>query len=71
MSGRKITDHGGLPASSDAAMKSKTHVKHFHSAEGVGHVGMEYDDTSEKIKSVQEHGDKKVKHHEMKPGYRY
>lgn len=71
MAGRKITDHGGMPASSDAMMKSKTHVKHYSSAEGSGHVGMDYSDTTEAIKRDQEHGDSKVKSHKMKTGYRY
>ena len=71
MSGRRINDYGGMPHSSDMAMKSKNHLKHYSSAEGSGHVGMEYSDTTEMVKRDQEHGDSKVKSHHMKPGYRY
>ena len=71
MAGRSIKDHGGYPASSDAAMKSSNKLKHYHSSEGSGHVGMEYDDTTERIQSVQKHGDGKIKSHKMKPGSRY
>ena len=71
MSGRKIHDHGGYPGSSDAMMKSKTHLKHFSSAEGSGHEGTEYSDTTEMVKRDQEHGDSKIRGHKMKPGYRY
>lgn len=71
MSGRKIDDFGGHPHTSDMAMKSKNSVKHFSSAEGSGHVGMDYSDTTEDIKRDQEHGDKKIKGHRMKEGYRY
>lgn len=71
MSGRRIDDYEGLPHSSDMAMKSSNRVKHFKSAEGSGHVGMEYSDTTEMIERDQKHGDGKVKSHPMKPGYRY
>lgn len=71
MSGRRINDYGGEPHTSDMAMKSKNRVKHFSSAEGSGHIGMEYSDTTEMVKRDQEHGDGKVKSHKMKPGYRY
>lgn len=71
MSGRRINDYGGMPHSSDMAMKSKNSVKHYSSAEGSGHIGMEYSDTTEMVKRDQEHGDSKVKSHKMKPGYRY
>jgi hypothetical protein len=71
MSGRRITDMGGMPHTSDMSMKSKNSLKHFSSAEGSGHVGMEYSDTTEMVKRDQEHGDKKIKGHHMKPGYRY
>lgn len=71
MSGRKIHDYGGMPHTSDMSMKSKNSVKHFHSAEGSGHVGMEYSDTSEMIQRDQKHGDSKIKAHHQKPGHRY
>jgi hypothetical protein len=71
MSGMKITDMGGMPHTSDMAMKSKTHLKEFHSAEGAGHVGTAYPDTTEQIREDQMKGEAKAKAHPMKPGYRY
>ncbi len=71
MSGRKITDMGGLPHTSEMSMKSKTHTKSYSSAEGSGHLGSEYPDTTEDIKRGQEMGDSKAKSHKIKPGYRY
>lgn len=71
MSGRKITDFGGYPHTSDMSMKSKNSVKHFSSAEGSGHVGMDYSDTTEKIHRDQQKGDSKIKSHPIKEGYRY
>jgi hypothetical protein len=70
MSGRKIDDFGGYPHSSDDAMKSKTHLKEFHSAEGAGHLGSQYPDTTEDIRRDQMKGDSKAKAHPIKPGYR-
>jgi hypothetical protein len=70
MSGRKIHDFGGYPHTSDMAMKSKTHLKEFHSAEGAGHVDGKYPDTTEMIHRDQMKGDSQTKKHEIKPGYR-
>jgi hypothetical protein len=70
MSGRKINDMGGMPSSSDAMMKSKTHLKEYQSAEGSGHLGSEYPDTTEDIRKDQMMGDSKAKAHKIKPGYR-
>lgn len=71
MAGRRIDDHGGYPATSDALMKSKNRLKEYHSAEGSGHVGMDYPDTTEAVHRDQEHGDSKIKSKPMKTGYRY
>lgn len=71
MSGRKINDYGGYPHTSDMSMSSSKSVKHYTSAEGSGHVGMDYHDTTEGIKEDQMHGDGKIKSHRIKPGYRY
>lgn len=71
MSGRKIDDMGGYPHTSDMSMKSSNKVKHFKSAEGSGHIGMDYSDTTEDIHRDQEHGDSKIKSKPMKTGYRY
>ena len=71
MSGRRIDDMGGWPHTSDMSMKSSNRVKHYSSAEGSGHIGMEYSDTTEMVKRDQEKGDSKIKSHQIKPGYRY
>lgn len=70
MADRRIDDFGGMPKTSDELMKSKTHVKHFSSAEGAGHMA-DYPDTTEAVKKDQEHGVKKIKQHPQKPGYRH
>jgi hypothetical protein len=71
MSGRKIHDMGGMPHTSDMAMKSKTHLKEYHSAEGSGHLGSQYPDTTEDIRRDQMAADAKTKARPIKPGYRY
>ena len=71
MSGRKIHDMGGMPHTSDMSMKSKNSVKHFHSAEGSGHLDGNYPDTTEDIRRDQMAGDGKIKSKPIKPGYRY
>lgn len=71
MSGRRIDDYGGYPHSSDDAMKSKNKLKEFKSAEGSGHLGAEYPDTTEMIERDQDKGDSKIKSHPIRPGYRY
>ena len=71
MSGRRINDFGGEPHTSDMAMKSKNKIKSFSSAEGSGHVGSNYPDTTEDIKRDQMAGDSKIKGRAIKPGYRY
>ncbi len=71
MSGRKINDYGGMPHTSDMSMKSKNSLKHYSSAEGSGHLGSLYPDTTEDIKRDQSAGDGKIKGRPIKPGYRY
>lgn len=70
MSGRRINDFGGYPHTSDMSMTSKNKLKEFTSAEGSGHLGSQYPDTTEDIKKEQVASDAKVKAHPMKPGYR-
>ena len=70
MSGRRIDDYGGYPHSSDDSMKFKNKLKKFTSAEGSGHLGMEYPDTTEMIERDQDKGNSKIKSHPIKPGYR-
>lgn len=71
MSGRKITDMGGMPHTSDMSMKSGNKLKHFSSAEGAGAIDGKYPDTTEDIQRDQNHGDSKIKSKPMKPGHRY
>lgn len=70
MSGQKINDFGGLPHTSDMAMKSGNKLKGYSSAEGSGAVG-KYEDTSEAVKATQMAGNGKIKANKMKDGYRY
>ena len=69
--GRRIDDHsffaGGKSMESPLPVGNK--VKYESSAEGAGSE-MDYEDTSEKIKSQQVEGVKKAKSLPMKPGYR-
>ena len=73
MSGRRIDDHsfwaGGKSKGSVFPEGAKTKME--TSAEGSGHVGTNYSDTTEMIRRDQMHSDGKVKAHPMKPGYRY
>ena len=65
-----IHEYGSWPHTSDKAMKSKTHTKEYHSAEGSGGI-KDYPDTTEAIHRDQKAGDAKIKGRSMKPGYRY
>lgn len=73
MSGRRIDDHsfwaGSKSKESPMPMNSK--MKQEMSAEGDGHVGTTYPDTTEAIKRDQMHGAAKARGHKMKEGYRY
>jgi hypothetical protein len=71
MAGRKIDDHsfwaGGRSKASVFPEGVKTKME--SSAEGAGELG-EYWDTTEKIKEQQVMGERKIKSHMTKPGYR-
>ena len=71
MSGRRIDDHsfwaGGHSKGSVFPEGAKT--KDESSAEGFGSL-MQYEDTTEAIKSQQEMNKKKVHGHPRKPGHR-
>ena len=74
MSGRRIDDHSAWMGSKgqnsvlpDGPHKTKVET----SAEGAGHLGTEYPDTTEAIRSGQMMADGKIKSHKMKTGYRY
>lgn len=70
MAGRRITDFGGMPHTSDMSMKSETHTKTTTGVEGAG-AYPQYPDTDEKIKRDQAAGVKHLKGRPMKEGYRY
>jgi hypothetical protein len=69
--GQAINDHsfwaGGKSKGSPFPEGNK--VKTFTSAEGAGSE-MDYEDTTEKIKSAQDEGVRKVKSHPQKANYR-
>lgn len=73
MAGRKIDDHSSLwgGAGKGSVFPDGPHkVKHESSAMGDGGLG-HYEDTTEAIKSQQEHSVRKAKGHPHKPGTRY
>lgn len=74
MSGRRIDDHSfwaGKPGEDSRFPDGPHKVKTEMSAEGSGHVGTTYPDTSEDIRENQMHADSKVKGRPVKSGYRY
>lgn len=72
MSGRRIDDHSFWAGSRSkgSVFPEGAHIKAEHSAEGSGAVGR-YEDTTERIKGMQDMSKAKVKGHAMKEGYRY
>lgn len=70
--GMRIDDHanwtGAAPKGSVFAPNAK--MKSIADQEGAGSE-MDYEDTQEKIKSVQEKNVSQINKHPMKPGYRY
>lgn len=72
MGGMRIDDHSFWAGakSKDSVFPKGVHTKDESSAEGAGAV-MKYEDTTEAIRSTQVAGEKKVKSHPLKPGYRY
>ncbi len=72
MSGRKIDDHASFAGKGGKyPLPEGNKMKTFHSAEGVGHEGHDYPDTSEAIHKDQVASDRQAKKQKMKPGYRY
>lgn len=74
MSGRRIDDHKswmGAPGKDTVFPSGPYKTKEEHSAEGSGHLGSTYPDTTEQIRRDQMKADSKVKAHKMKEGYRY
>lgn len=74
MSGRRIDDHSfwAGKAGKDSVFPDGPHkTKQERSAEGAGHLGEEYPDTTDKIHRDQMKGDSQTKAHRPKTGYRY
>jgi hypothetical protein len=74
MSGRRIDDHSfwaGRAEKGGVFPDGEHKLKQEHSAEGSGHLGSMYPDTTEQIHRDQMHADSKVKARPMKTGYRY
>lgn len=72
MSGRRIDDHkdwiGGRKPGVPLPMESK--MKEEKSADGAGHIGSSYPDTTEEIYRDQEAGIRHAEARKIKPGYR-
>jgi hypothetical protein len=71
MSGRRIDDHASFAGKGGKmVLPEGNKIKQYKSADGSGHIGTMYPDTSEKIMEDQKKGDAKAKAHAIKPGYR-
>jgi len=72
MSGRRIDDHSNWvgKGSKMNPLPMGAHAKTYTSAEGAGHVGTMYPDTTEAVERDQKGGVRKIKSNPMKPGYR-
>ena len=72
MSGRKIDDHSfwAGKGGKDSVLPKGVHTKSESSADSAGAL-MNYEDTTEKIRSQQQLADKKVKSHMQKPLHRH
>lgn len=74
MSGKRIDDHSfwaGGPGKHSVMPDGPHKCKAEMTADGSGHIGMEYSDTTEMIRRDQMMGNGKIKSHKMKPGYRH
>lgn len=69
--GMRIDDHKAFMGmgNKEHVLPKGVHVKSYESADSAGSE-MEYEETSDQVRSVQEMGEKKAKSHPMKPGYR-
>lgn len=71
MAGRRIDDFGGYAKDADALMSSKTHTKKVVSHDDHAIGIRDYEDTNERVVSVQKAGSAKIKSHDLKDGYRH
>ncbi len=73
MAGQRMDDHSFWAGGKSKGSVFPDGVKHKmeKSAEGSGHVGTDYPDTTEAIHRDQMHSDKQAKKQKMKPGQRY
>lgn len=71
MAGKRIDDHASFAGKSgkEYPLPEGNKMKSFRSAEGDGHVGSDYPDTSEMIEKDQKAGVSKARAHKMKSGY--
>lgn len=73
MSGRRIDDHSSWAGAKgkDSVFPDGPHkTKAETSAEGAGHLGSMYPDTTDQIKAGQMKADSQTKRHPIKTGYR-
>lgn len=72
MSGRKIDDHANWTgrAEEGGIFAKGSKMKQEHSAEGAGHLGSMYPDTTEDIRRAQMKANDKVKAHKIKEDHR-
>lgn len=72
MAGRKIDDHAGFfGKGGEYPLPTGNKMKRFHSAEGDGHVGSDYPDTSEAIHKNQMASNKESKKQSIRDNKRY
>lgn len=72
MAGKRIDDHTSFCGKGGKyPLPEGNKMKTFHSAEGSGHVGSDYPDTTERIHKDQMASDRQAKKQKMKEGYRY
>lgn len=67
--GMSVNDHSFFAGSGSPTFPIGNKMKQYTGAEGAGSE-MDYEDTSPKIKQMQDEGIAKVKAHPMKPNYR-
>lgn len=72
MAGRRIDDHSAWMGKGGAyPLPEGNKMKGYRSAEGAGHVGSEYPDTSEAVHRDQESSIRQAEKKKLKSGERY